>query len=79
MTFVEQVCGLTERYRRSSVGLGWLRTIDVELGGRAAARLCHCRRLTAARTRLLRVKTLKRAMYGRLSFDLLRTSTLIRP
>ncbi|MDP9607816.1 hypothetical protein JOF35_000093 [Streptomyces demainii] len=40
-TFVEQVGGLTERHRRSSVGLtGWLRSIAVELGGRPAARLC---------------------------------------
>ncbi|MEV6013645.1 transposase family protein [Streptomyces sp. NPDC051976] len=55
-TFVEQVDGLTERYRRSSLGLkAWLRSIAVELGGRrvsgcaancgwprAAAGCSHC-------------------------------------
>jgi transposase len=55
-TFVEQVPGLSERHRRSSVGLtGWLRSIAVELGGRPAARLCRRLRLTAGRTRLLRL------------------------
>lgn len=55
-TFVEQVGGLTERHRRSSIGLtGWLRTIAVELGGRPAARLCRRLRLAAGRTRLLRL------------------------
>ncbi|KAK1177169.1 ISL3 family transposase [Streptomyces sp. NBS 14/10] len=53
-TFVEQVGGLTERHRRSSVGLtGRLRSIAVELCDRPAARLCHRLRLTAGRTRLL--------------------------
>ncbi|WP_416983322.1 hypothetical protein [Streptomyces sp. T028] len=53
-TFVEQVPGLSARYRRSSIGLaGWLRSIATELGGRPAARLCRRLRLTAGRTRLL--------------------------
>ncbi|MFH9188693.1 ISL3 family transposase [Streptomyces sp. NPDC017673] len=57
-TFVEQVPGLSTRYRRSSTGLaGWLRSIAIELGGRPAARLCHRLRLTAGRTRLLRLLT----------------------
>ncbi|WP_067357823.1 ISL3 family transposase [Streptomyces noursei] len=57
-TFVEQVGGLTERYRRSSVGMtGWLWSIAVELGGRPAARLCRKLRMAAGRTRLLRLLT----------------------
>lgn len=41
-TFVEQVAGLIERHRRSSVGLtSWPRSIAVELGGGPAARRCH--------------------------------------
>ncbi|MER7987840.1 hypothetical protein ABTY53_19980 [Streptomyces noursei] len=53
-TFVEQVPGLTERHRRSSIGLtGWLRSIAVELGGRPAAGLCQSLRLTAGKARLL--------------------------
>lgn len=57
-TFVEQVLGLSTRYRRSSTGLaGWLRSIAIELGGRPAARLCRRLRLTAGRTRLLRLLT----------------------
>ncbi|MEU9245343.1 ISL3 family transposase [Streptomyces sp. NPDC048385] len=57
-TFVEQVPGLSARYRRSSTGLvGWLRSIAIELGGRPAARLCRWLRLTAGRTRLLRLLT----------------------
>nr|WP_158718914.1 ISL3 family transposase [Streptomyces globisporus] len=57
-TFVEQVPGLSTRYRRSSTGLvGWLRSIAIELGGRPAARLCRRLRLTAGRTRLLRLLT----------------------
>jgi hypothetical protein len=56
-TFVEQVPGLSAPYRRSSIGLtGWLRSIAIELGGRPAARLCQRPRLTAGRTRLLRLK-----------------------
>ncbi|MCA6091049.1 ISL3 family transposase [Streptomyces sp. SCA3-4] len=52
--FAEQVDGLTERYRRSSIGLkGWLRTIAAELGGRADERLCQRLRPAAGRTRLL--------------------------
>lgn len=55
-TFVEQVPGLSARYRRSSTELaGWLRSIAIELGGRPAARLRL--RLTAGRTRLLRLLT----------------------
>ncbi|MET9765608.1 ISL3 family transposase [Streptomyces sp. NPDC006372] len=58
MTFVEQVPGLSARYRRSSTGLvGWLRSIAMELGGRPAARLCRRLQLTAGRTRLLRLLT----------------------
>ena len=57
-TFVEQVPGLTERHRRSSVGpTGWLRSIAVELGGRPAARLCRWLRLAAGRPRLLQLLT----------------------
>ncbi|MFF3565402.1 ISL3 family transposase [Streptomyces sp. NPDC002574] len=57
-TFVEQVPGLSERHRRSSIGLtGWLRSIAVELGGRPAARLCRRLRLDAGRTRLLKLLT----------------------
>lgn len=57
-TFVEQVPGLSERHRRSSIGLTvWLRSIAVELGGRPAARLCRRLRLVAGRTRLLRLLT----------------------
>lgn len=53
-TFVEQVDGLTERYRRSSLGLkAWLRSIAVELGGRAGERLCRELRVAAGRSRLL--------------------------
>ncbi|GGU48788.1 hypothetical protein GCM10010289_81640 [Streptomyces violascens] len=53
-TFAEQIEGLTERYRRSSVGLKtWLRTIASELGSRAGERLCRRLRLAAGRTRLL--------------------------
>ncbi|MDP9612644.1 transposase [Streptomyces demainii] len=55
-TFVEQVAGLIERHRRSSVGLtSWPRSIAVELGGGPAARLCHRLRLAVGRTRLLRL------------------------
>ncbi|MFF4428070.1 ISL3 family transposase [Streptomyces sp. NPDC001513] len=53
-TFVEQVSGLSERYRRSSLGLKtWLRQVAVELGGRAGERLCRRMHLAAGRTRLL--------------------------
>ncbi|WUO34457.1 transposase [Streptomyces sp. NBC_00286] len=53
-TLVEQVGGLTERHRRSSVGLtGWLRSIAAELGGRAGERLCRRIRLAVGRSRLL--------------------------
>jgi transposase len=53
-TFVEQVDGLSERYRRSSLGLKqWLRAVAVELGGRAGERLCHKLHLAAGRSRLL--------------------------
>lgn len=53
-TFVEQVSGLSERYRRSSLGLkDWLRVVAVELGGRAGERLCRRLQLGAGRTRLL--------------------------
>src|SRR3954470_12564863 len=52
-TFVEQVPGLSARYRRSSTELtGWMRSIAIELGGRPAARLCRRLRLVAGRTRL---------------------------
>ncbi|NEA76938.1 ISL3 family transposase [Streptomyces sp. SID13588] len=53
-TFVEQVGRLTERYRRSSLGLKeWLTTVAVELGGRAGERLCRKLNLAAGRTRLV--------------------------
>ncbi|MGW6602205.1 transposase family protein [Streptomyces sp. NPDC055036] len=55
-TFVEQVSGLSERYRRSSLGLKkWLYSVAVELGGRPGARLCRKVRLKAGRTLLLRL------------------------
>ncbi|MFD7079969.1 hypothetical protein [Streptomyces sp. NPDC059918] len=51
---MEQVGGLSERYRRSSLGLKtWLRQVAVELGGRAGERLCRRMHLAAGRTRLL--------------------------
>ncbi len=57
-TFVEQVPGLSARYRRSSTELaGWPLSIAIELGGRPAARLCRRLRLVAGRTRLLRLLT----------------------
>lgn len=53
-TFVEQVNGLSERYRRSSLGTTqWLRAVAVELGGRAGERLCHQLHLAAGRSKLL--------------------------
>ncbi|MGW2426145.1 ISL3 family transposase [Streptomyces sp. NPDC001709] len=53
-TFVEQVDRLTERRRRSSLGLKeWLTTVAVELGGRAGERLCRKLNLAAGRTRLV--------------------------
>ncbi|MBF9070463.1 ISL3 family transposase [Streptacidiphilus sp. NEAU-YB345] len=54
LTFVEQVEGLSERYRRASLGLKqWLRAVAVELGGRPGERLCRALNLQAGRTRLL--------------------------
>ncbi|MGN5377075.1 hypothetical protein ACQ4WX_03670 [Streptomyces lasalocidi] len=53
-TFVKQVNGLSERYRRSSLGLkAWLRQVAVELGARAGERPCRRMHLVADRTRLL--------------------------
>ncbi|MFD8952001.1 hypothetical protein ACFV0B_24465 [Streptomyces xanthophaeus] len=53
-TFVAQVSGLSERYRRSSLGLkAWLRQVAVEFGGRAGERLNRRMHLAAGRTRLL--------------------------
>ena len=53
-TFVQQVDWLSERHRRSSLGLKkWLQTVAVALGGRAGERLCRKLHLTAGRTRLL--------------------------
>lgn len=53
-TFVEQVDGLSERYRRSSLGTKqWLRAVAVELGGRAGERLCRRLHLSAGRSKLL--------------------------
>ncbi len=50
-TFVEQVSGLSERYRRSSIGTKqWLHAVAVELGGRAGERLCRQLRLSAGRS-----------------------------
>ncbi|MET8537469.1 ISL3 family transposase [Streptomyces sp. NPDC005065] len=54
LTFVEQVSGLSERYRRSSLGLKkWLHAVAVELGGRPGERLCRKMHLAAGRSRLL--------------------------
>ncbi|MET7636953.1 ISL3 family transposase [Streptomyces sp. NPDC005078] len=53
-TFVEQVSGLSERYRRSSLGLKeWFHAVAVELGGRPGERLCRRLHLAAGRSRLL--------------------------
>ncbi|MGK5627941.1 ISL3 family transposase [Streptomyces sp. URMC 123] len=53
-TFVEQVSGLSERYRRSSLGVKqWLRAVAVELGGRAGEGLCRRLHLAAGRSKLL--------------------------
>lgn len=53
-TFVEQVGGLSERYRRSSLGAKrWLRAVAVELGGRAGERLCQQLLLAAGRSKLI--------------------------
>ncbi|MFI8522760.1 ISL3 family transposase [Streptomyces sp. NPDC085481] len=55
-TFVEQVEGLSERRRRSSVRLmRWLRSIATELGGRAGERLCRKLSLADGRTSLLKL------------------------
>jgi transposase len=54
LTFVEQVGGLSECHRRSSLGLKrWLRAVAVELGGRAGERLCRSISVRAGRTQLL--------------------------
>ncbi|MFE4959836.1 ISL3 family transposase [Streptomyces sp. NPDC056653] len=54
LTFVEKVSGLSERYRRSSLGLKkWLHAVAVELGGRPGERLCRKMHLAAGRSRLL--------------------------
>ncbi|WP_327732749.1 transposase [Streptomyces nojiriensis] len=56
VTFVEQVSGLSERYRRSSRGLKeWLHAVAVELGGRPGERLCQKINLAAGRNRLLQL------------------------
>lgn len=55
-TFVEQVSGLSERYRRSSLGLKrWLHAVAVELGGRPGERLCRKLSLAAGRSQLLKL------------------------
>ncbi|MFE9404033.1 ISL3 family transposase [Streptomyces sp. NPDC006530] len=57
-TFVEQVAQLSERYRRSSLGLKqWQHAVAVKLGGRPGQRLCRRLRLKAGRTRLLGLLT----------------------
>lgn len=57
-TFVEQVAQLSERYRRSSLGLKcWQQAVAVELGGRPGQRLCRRLRLKAGRARLLGLLT----------------------
>ncbi|MFC9602423.1 ISL3 family transposase [Streptomyces niveus] len=57
-TFVEQVAHLSERYRRSSLGLKqWQHAVAVELCGRPGQRLCRRLRLKAGRTRLLGLLT----------------------
>ncbi|RAG85029.1 ISL3 family transposase [Streptacidiphilus pinicola] len=54
LTFVEQVQGLSERHRRSALGLKlWLQAIATELGGRPGERLCRRINLQASRTQLL--------------------------
>ncbi|MET7931133.1 transposase [Streptomyces sp. NPDC005349] len=53
-TFVEQVPGLSERYRRHSVGLRrWMQAIATFLGGRPGERLCRVLQLPTGRTHLL--------------------------
>ncbi|BAC68151.1 hypothetical protein SAV14893_090800 [Streptomyces avermitilis] len=53
-TFVKQVDRLTERHRRSSLGLKeWLTTVAVELGGRPGERVCRKLNLAAGRTHLV--------------------------
>ncbi|MGX1676492.1 ISL3 family transposase [Streptomyces sp. NPDC055400] len=57
-TFAEQVAQLSERYRRSSLGLKqWQHAVAVELGGRPGQWLCRRLRLKAGRTRLLGLLT----------------------
>ncbi|WP_328935804.1 MULTISPECIES: transposase family protein [unclassified Streptomyces] len=57
-TFVEQVAQLSERYRRSSLGLKqWQHAVAAELGGRPGQRLCRRLLLKAGRTRLLGLLT----------------------
>ena len=57
-TFVEQIRGLSTRYRRSNTGLaGSLRSIAIKLRRRPTARLRRRLRLTASRTRLPRLLT----------------------
>ncbi|MFB7504823.1 ISL3 family transposase [Streptomyces broussonetiae] len=52
-TFAEQVCGLTERYRRTTPSLrSARRTVAVELGGRPAQRPCRKLLLHGGRTEL---------------------------
>ncbi|MFB7313151.1 transposase [Streptomyces sp. NPDC056192] len=54
LTFVERVSGLSERYRRSSLGLTkWLHAVAVEFGGRPGEGLCRKTHLAAGRSRLL--------------------------
>ncbi|MBF9069093.1 ISL3 family transposase [Streptacidiphilus sp. NEAU-YB345] len=54
LTFVEQVRGLSERHRRSGLGLKlWLQAIAAELGGRPGERLCQRINLRAGSTQLL--------------------------
>jgi zinc-finger of transposase IS204/IS1001/IS1096/IS1165 len=55
-TFAEQIPGLTSRYARRSVGLGWmLAAVGLALAGRAAARLGARLGLPASRSTLLRM------------------------
>lgn len=55
-TFVEQIAGISERYRQASTGLRQLlHAIATELGGRPGSRLCRKIAVPAGRMRLLQL------------------------
>ncbi len=55
-TFVEQIAGISERYRQASTGLRQLlHAIATELGGRPGSRLCRKMGVPAGRMRLLQL------------------------